>query len=372
MNLTIGSEEKVVLLLSKKNLNENEIEDLRKLFASYMDWSKVIGYLQLHRVTGNAWLNICNFILKENFHITNFYIVRVIEMIYKAQTELANEHFKLTLEVLKELKKNNIRYALLKGIILSGYVYEDIGLRMFNDCDVLIHPSDIKQAELVLTNLGYIQGMYSYEQKKILPASRREIIERPILTHEVYPFVKTGKEKFLNVHIIDLQFSIDLMSNVRTDDVVDKLLEKSIEVNIMDNPISTLNWENHLLFLCIHLYKEAIYLSEVNRYKELLLYKINDIFNLCNSNDIKIDWDQFIQDVILNNFQEAVYFALYYVNCVYNGESEILNNLLLKIKPKDISYLHEVIIDNERKFSWSQPVLERLFNMNKPAKLKGI
>ena len=56
-------EKRLVILLSKPNLNEFEIKELVNLLNSYLNWDKVIGMLEMHRVSGIAWHNLKQYFL---------------------------------------------------------------------------------------------------------------------------------------------------------------------------------------------------------------------------------------------------------------------------------------------------------------------
>ncbi len=60
------------------------------------------------------------------------------------------------IRLLQALADNGIEAVPYKGLALAETAYGDIGLRQFNDLDVLIHVEDIERAALVLESLGYM------------------------------------------------------------------------------------------------------------------------------------------------------------------------------------------------------------------------
>ncbi|MEM5637735.1 hypothetical protein AAHH71_00160 [Bacillus toyonensis] len=62
-NKTLRDEYKLVILLAKKDLNSHEREYLVDLLHKNLEWDKVIGMLEMHRVAGIAWLNLKQYFL---------------------------------------------------------------------------------------------------------------------------------------------------------------------------------------------------------------------------------------------------------------------------------------------------------------------
>lgn len=107
---------------------------------------------------------------------------------------------------------------------------------------------------------------------------RREIVVRPMISHEVIPLRKKIENNlFVRTHEIDLQFSIDLVTSNRTDELVEEILGRIIEIPLEQGSCYSLSWEDHFLFLCNHFYKEATTDYDVKLYNDLSLYKLCDI-----------------------------------------------------------------------------------------------
>ena len=154
-----------------------------------------------------------------------------------------------------------------------------MGLRDFNDNDILVHPRDVGRiTKLLKQNLGYIQGE-SKHLTKVKEPTRKESLIRSITSHEVIPFIKnvTKEASFLRQHIVDLHTSVNLMTRVKNELIIEDWLNDCIQLKIGKEKIYTLRWENTFLFLCEHFYKEAISIRDLKMYKDMLLYKLCDI-----------------------------------------------------------------------------------------------
>ncbi len=121
------------------------------------------------------------------------------------------------------------------------------------------------------------------------------------------------------------------------------------------------------MFLCIHLYKEAINISEVRGYKDLLMFKFGDIYNLINvidgNQDEKLDWESFIYRVKNYQLEKGIFYSLWSVNTVFGNV--VPQHVLDSLQPDNLSYLNEVYDNGEVVIKWKQPLLERIFNTNR-------
>ncbi|PFL57204.1 hypothetical protein COJ27_29835 [Bacillus cereus] len=361
-------EQELVLLLSKLELIEDEVKYVSDLLNQDLDWSRVVGLLHFHRIVGNAFCTLKKYNLLNRNKMKYGYLVKILGLVYNAQLHRGEEQLKSVLNICELLNKEKIDYVILKGIVLSNSVYRDMGVRVFNDCDILVKSDQLQQVSTLLKSQGYIQGEFCHAVNEIKPAKRREIIQQPLISHELLPFEKKSDSQFIESHIVDVQFSIDLRTNTRTDDIVNKMIEKSQNVLIKDVPVRTLSWDDTLLFLCIHFYKEAISYEEIEGYRDILLYKILDIYKLLGNNYIKIDWYNFYK--ITNEYDQnkAVYYAFYILDNIY--PNILPDGCLEKIKPKSTEFVSYVIDKDKNTWVWQDEISQRLFTINKLVNLE--
>ncbi|MCU5106013.1 nucleotidyltransferase family protein [Bacillus cereus] len=370
LNSKWEKEEELLILSVKKNPKEEEINRLKNLLNSHLDWSKVIGLMETHRTTGIAWNRIKKYVIEQELEkkytckYPHFY--KFLKKNYFFQKEKAGNQIDYTATICNELTRNNIPYVLLKGLVLSLFVYEDLGARNFNDNDILVHPEHIDKAINIFKNLGYTQGVIK-ENNTVVEVGRKEKVIRTMTSHEVIPLVKLVDEAFLDHHIIDLHFSINLMSKNRNVKIVEDILESKISLPYDNSTFYSMNWSYVLLFLSIHFYKEAVSFRDLNVYKDLLLYKINDLVWTIESKSI--NWRYFLSLVQQLNFEKEVYFTFYYTNSIFSDviPDEVLNS----IKPVDTNYLNHVYYydSNEIAVRWNNEIHERFFDMNRPSKI---
>lgn len=369
---TLTDEERLVLLCSKPALRNAEVEDFRQLMAAHMDWSRVFGMLHTHGVMGTAWQNIERyFLVKGTEKAVYGKFVSSVKQMYHMQKMRGEQQCRFTLDICHELDKRSIQYSLLKGIVLSQVAYGDLGSRDFKDNDMLIHSSQIDEAIAIMKEMGYVQGMINYKTNSVTPLPRREIMIRSMVSHEVIPLIKyIENSPFLEYHALDLQFSLDLMTSRRTDTAVQQMLERSQIIDVAGHPVRTLEWEDLLLFMLIHLTREATSELDVMAYKDILLYKFMDIHRFLDSPQVNVDWDKVLQRAQDLNFQKEVFYALHYTQILY-GEAGP-EGFLDKLNIEDWEFLDQVYRYNSEDIAirWQNSFEERLFDTNRPFKLQ--
>lgn len=364
----IKKEHETILLLLKPELDEIEVNRLNELMRTHMDWAEVIGLIQTHKIAGVCWKSVNSYVSEhEDRRFTYPSIIDYLKTSHKIQSLKAKEQVTHLFNICDELEKQGINYVLLKGIVLSGCVYNDFGVRDFNDNDLLVHPNQLKECLEIIKDMGYTQGGVSPISKKIFIKSRKEIITRPLISHEVIPLIKKTENSLLDYHMIDLHFSINLMTGDRTDSLVFNLLNQSIRVKIDKYYFNTLDWNHHLIFLCIHFYKEATTLRDVLLYKDLMLIKLSDIHHVICMLARSEDWDanDFLMFVNSKNYIKEVYYTLYYLKVVF-GDT-LIRQFIEQLHIKDDKFLSEVYRNGDMVYRWEDDIIDRVFNMNRPS-----
>ncbi|HDR3523487.1 nucleotidyltransferase family protein (plasmid) [Bacillus cereus] len=368
----LSLEYQVVFYLSKMHLFEEESSHLCELLDTDMDWSIVIGQIELHRIAGIAWKVLNKYVFcdeKKKFKCPR--LIRYLRNTYQVNSIMSNEQYKYTSFICDLFDESGINYVLLKGLFDAQYIYEDIGLRSFNDNDILVHPNQVQDAINLLKTHGYIQGK-AREQRKIIPANRKDIIKHSLVSHEVFPLaIEINDTLFLRQHIIDLHFSANLMSRQKNADLVKELLDSRIAILINGKKIFGLSPEYALWFLCQHLYKEAVSYNDMKLYKDLLLYKFCDIYNFLKKASTHINWEVFINRVKQLGQEKDVYFTLYQTSKLF-GENICPDQYLSKLEPITKGYMNEIYKydTNEVVYRHNDNILKRIFDFNRPSKIK--
>ena len=142
-------------------------------------------------------------------------------------------------------------------------------------------------------HLGYVQGRYDKVQKRIIPASRYEIVNQRLFTHELFKFVKIVQSEPVYVDI-NTRFSWIGPAFYNSIDVkFSELYKHSVRFCYKEHSLCHLSYEFFLLHLCIHIYNEAVFFTLQRRYEydEITLAKLLDIQKLCQSKNFR--WEEF-------------------------------------------------------------------------------
>ena len=311
-----------------------------ELCDSVDDWYSFLGFCDFHRITGYLAdsLNAISDIpvqVKRHARIQKDYQVCKQSKLVAAANELSAR-----LECMK------LSHSFLKGVVLTGEIY-DFGQRCSNDVDLLIAPKDLSKTSNILKSLGYVQGLYRDGSIKVF--DRAEIIRRRMNWGEVAPFVKLVEDDIAHFVEIDINFSLDWMP--KNASLTEKFLQNT---TVSNNGIRALDAEHCLVFLCVHLYKEAYILSMVKHFKDIEVYKYIDIFKIVNL----IDKERFWRLSDMYGLKLQCEYALYCTNILFPS-------LDLKIKkPKNL----DKVIDPEsrnKEHKWDISFIERLYNTSR-------
>jgi hypothetical protein len=134
------------------------------------------------------------------------------------------------------LQKNNLQVLPYKGMALSEFAYEDVSDRQFGDIDILIHKKDFPKIKKALAQ---IDGLPAWE----LTAKQ----EKAVLKHYYeYPFLFKEPRILLEAHwdFMEYFFGFDLDP--------EDIWNRTVEIDLYGQKVSTLSAEDYLIFICAH------------------------------------------------------------------------------------------------------------------------
>lgn len=233
-----------------------------------------------------------------------------------------------------DLKKENIRYAILKGLSISHLLYVENGTlyRNFNDADFLIAKKNIIQVREILNKANYCQG-YVDESYNIVRASRKDLLFWSLNSHQEHKFIKPSKFfTFSPRHIL----KIDINTTIFEGGMVPiQIPTEELLLNIQSHKISTgfefysLNPTYEFIQLCYHFYKDSFqYKEKTVRQDGLIAMKMCDIHEYFIYNYEKIDWDVFFRTIYEANVYDKIAWVIKIVSDFYREEEmhRILNH----------------------------------------------
>ena len=313
-------------VLNSRTTEEYEI--INELFSQKLDWEKIGGQLINHRLEGYFLKNIS----KELYNKVPKEIMNTLELLkisQKKQIEIIGENL---VPIFMEFHKRNVRYIGLKGLILNASIYEP-GYRRSNDSDILVHSEDLNTVNEILIQNGYKQDDESIGNKIDVSIKVKN-------SHALVPYKKNMNEEFIYEHSIDINYHVNNENN----DITLKLLNYGSKIySNQFYKVRGLPEEINLAYLCVDFYEERLKFSGVNRKKNLMLYKLVDIyhiFRLCIKQDLLNNWSRIIEELHIDN---AVYYTLYVLNKFYQNDC-----IQTKLNELNIEYVENIFEEFEK------------------------
>lgn len=355
----MNKEFNVILSVVQVNKDEKLNENIDQIISKDLDWKKILGELFYHRIAGYFY----NGLTEKQFDKVPRDVKNALRLYTNAVKIEQKKRFNLVKKVLNILNKNDISYATLKGLSFLFEFYP-LGIKQSNDFDIWVIEEDLNKLDTCMRRLGFIQS--NLNDNELVEASKREKIIQRLNYHDLVPYVydfrkdksgtKVGAEDIL---VLDVNFVFASHQNVEMDKEIYKLgLTNTFKEGLM---VKSLNHYVHLLFLCIHFYREATNTLWTKGVNDIKLYKIIDINNLLNvhKNDFDIKhWCILVQKYGL---EKECYLTFSVLNDAYPKKQyeECLNIL----RPDDIGFINEIVVEGEnRKIRRSAKIFDIIIN----------
>jgi len=222
------------LQFSLGTIDENEFKEVS---SENIDWDIFNDLVMYHKV-GSLIHN------KFGESTTDYFPRETAELLKKAHEINAVGSLLLSSEVIKiscEFEANQIPALVIKGLAVSNWLYENIGIRSSGDIDLLIKSSNWESALTCMKTMGY--EMSSIEER-LVPGSKlsKQFIRSQkdaVFTHKNHNvIVELHWRLALNNDFFPLEF--DKAWNART------------EFDIRGQSIQQLSHEVHAVYLCYH------------------------------------------------------------------------------------------------------------------------
>lgn len=343
--------EHIVLLLSRRDYSYKSEEYIQNTISQEkIDWTLLLGLVIKHRVNGV----ICNRIQKmEGVPLS---VKRSLQFMHLSQIQRNACHKEEIAKVYQELEREEVNYAFLKGAVLN-FVYYGEGERISNDTDILVNLEDLAKVIKICEKMGYVQG--HIEKGEIVPATKREIMFAQLNTYETVPMIKKTGNPYLPFHEFDINFRL---GNDDKGEMSKVMLKDTVLVGNSAFKLRMMSLEKFLIYLCIHLYREATMVYKIVRGDDLILYKFMDIHYFIISNQQKLSWEKLLKEAESLDRQKDVYYALYFTEELYPGTvgSEILKSF--DMLGKDFLNQYRGRDNSEEVYEWKLEFHERMFD----------
>lgn len=340
--------------------------DARRLLSDDLDWAYLLDQALRQQVLSLVGRNITRYRLWQGPHdralIPHAWIYTAG---YEANRRRNDRMFAEFARVFGALGEAGIRYAVRKGPVLCALVYDDPGIRRMSDLDLLVERDRYPAVARVLTELGYRQGVPSPDG--LTPYDRPTKAFWAMHLNNALPFRKLSTDPEVDLFEVDLCFDLFQRRSAGAVDVR-RVLDRSVEHRICGVDAYALDPLDHLMDLCLHLYKEATSYLSIERGKDITLQRFLDVAESLRTSASGVVAGLAGHATELGAVRE-LYFALHHTRTLY--PDAVPAELLSCLAPGDLAYLDEYGELDGRTGRWSEDLLGRLFNPDRARELAG-
>ena len=265
--MILSFEEQFVLGSIKIQLTEDNINHLNNLVPKIRNWESV-----LHIAVGGG---IGPLLYKKLSCLTNKNLIPsgIIEKLTESyfltlrRSMILQNQFEKILDI---FKTNNLPVIALKGIFLSEWLYNDIGLRQFSDIDLLVPAENGVSCIHVLNSIGFVERDYN-PVSEFIQSKSDNVHFSPMIYNSV------SVELHTKLHQDTQEYSLSPES----------CWQSAVTYNIRGKEILGLQLYDLMIHVCVHLdrhFKEG----------QVQFTCFNDIANLVDKYGGKLDWNAFI------------------------------------------------------------------------------
>lgn len=343
--------EQIVLLLSRADFNEQMSEYINELISKEnIDWDRFLGLVINHRVNGV----ICKRI--KDIRGIPYVLRRALDYMLLSQRERNSCHRDEIQQLFFALEEQKLNYAFLKGAILNAIYYED-GERISNDTDILVDVRDLDKIIQLCTEMGYVQG--HIENNRLIKATKKDILFSRLNTYETVPLIKKIDNHYVDFHVFDVNFRL---GNDDKEKMSALMLQETEIVSKENISLRTMSVEKFLIYLCIHLFREAVMVYKIVQGADLVLYKFMDIHHYIMINKKNISWNRMKEETSILNRIRDVYYTLFFTERLYPGTID--DSVLKMFETQDVRFLDQYRgRDNtDEIYDWKLNFYERMFH----------
>ncbi|APT47280.1 nucleotidyltransferase family protein [Bacillus safensis] len=355
---TLSNEQRLLLLSSRIQLNEQEEEFIRALLKDGIDMPKLIGLASRHKVLQLMTPHLIRLDDEKNMTTTYKFLLHYH---YIGNRQKNVERFKEFKRLLQTFRNAKLKAVPLKGAILTPLVYKDYGLRMMSDLDFLIHPDDRKNASSLLKKEGFIIGKYDWAADQEIPIEREEEMMWRINAGNLYSHIKRSGEDFLKVHRVDFSYDVELKKNY---EATNALLDAAEEKPFFQTDVYLLQPLDFLIHLAFHLYKEATNVQYVYLHADLNLIKFCDVreYVMFAEEQNQLDWRVLQERAKELGAEKALFYTFTFLDLLYQ------TNYIDELKQLDMSDQSFLEAYGENDFGsskiWKKSFIERFFSLD--------
>lgn len=289
--MKLTPEDRLILSSIKINPSPAELEQINHLIPQIGDWEYLVNNI-IDRGIGPLLFKKLPLLSSASI-IPESVKIKLQQAYYKtfSRSMVLYEHFR---KIIEAFSSKNIPVIALKGVYLSEWLYQDIGLRQFSDIDLLVNVKDGKKCLSILDGLGYRPAQ---SDVTAFVAAQKEIVHYA-------PMVMNG---------VSVEIHIKLHRDTEKYNLsIQEIWKNALPVTIHTTKLYTLNLNDLLIHLCVHLDKHF-------RGGNVQFTCFNDITNILDRYAAVIDWSVLTESCRFYNCEESVFKYIILINKYMNA-----------------------------------------------------
>lgn len=319
--------------------NKNIVKNIQSIVrtGNYID-TEIFSVLNAHG---------CNYILQKIFPSHEIKLKHFINEV------TITERYRHIFPVISSL--DSIKYAIIKGAVLSDRIYKSPFVRESGDVDILVERNNTCYIKQSLTSNGFVQGRV--ENGKIIPFSRDEIVFHLTQSHQTAPFVKPTSNSLCPFISVDINTSVfwgEYEGNHKTD----RVLNETEDYELFGKKVKILSPEMEFISMCLHHYKDmnSIYLLSLGN---ISLEHFFDIFFYLKN--VKMSMSKLIRLTDIFSAKPYIYYCLWHTNHIL--DEPMITKLLPIFKTTlGVNLISSFGLSSNERYPWEIDFFDRLFS----------
>ena len=284
--MTFSKEQKLILYCSQARTNTADLDRIKALSTFPMDWQYVLETALSNGVAPLLYYNLKKILPNHDIPSSTLEQLKKVYLTNTAKNMYSVDELS---RILGKFAEKSIDMMVLKGAALANLVFPDIGLRVYNDIDILVKKEDLQAIETLIPDLGYISTKDSIKQKHYREKH-----------YHLAPYIHQEKNIILEVHWnVTKRFPLN----------IDSWWQRSRIAKIAGCPVRVLSPNDLFLHLCIHISNHG--------FRKIHLRDLCDIYEMIKCHGEEIKWARFRKEIEHYPIRGEVYSILYYVKRMF-------------------------------------------------------
>jgi hypothetical protein len=332
----LKTENRLIYLLSRTEVSDSALEEIRTLLSKKLDWEKLINIAIKQRVCQLLYFNFNRYGLKSSIPEQVLAQVKYAYYVNLKRNLLFERELLFISEKTGTKGLNTIPF---RGMSLIYNAYNNHALRYMEDIDILIEPEDLQKLENILTEIGYQQRPYTFcsmDECRITNFDKK-ISEDLYMTIEPHTAIAKARPYRMSLPY---------------------LWKRSIPINLGDKTISILSKEDLILSTAVHMRRHT---------RKLTLKFAVDTAAILSAGENTLDWDYIIKNAKDNHMVSNLYLSLYLAKELLDADVPL--QVITRIKPNSfIDFLMRITINKHNFFflTVARGTILRILTFDKP------